>query len=177
MTTLSEIELAAKAFAAARDELTTTVNDLNASMDELRRLTLPTIKRKLAKAAERQAALHALVEGAAELFVKPRTVIFHGVKLGFEKGKGSVSFDDAEQVVKLIRKHLPDQFDALVKTEEKPRKAAIGALSVAEAKRIGCTVTDAGDQVVIRPVDSEVDKMVDALLKNAVDAEQAEAVA
>ena len=40
-------------------------------------------------------------------------------------------------------------------------------LSAAELKKIGVTVTDAGDQTVVKPVDSEVDKMVDALLKAA----------
>ena len=46
-------------------------------------------------------------------------------------------------------------------------KEALAQLSAAELKKIGVTLSEAGDQTVVRPVDSEVDKMVDALLKAA----------
>lgn len=169
MPTLAEIEAAAKALSEAREALAALATEMNAAIDEITRHHRPQLKRLVAKQAERVAALHALIEPAPELFVRPRTVVFHGIKLGFEKGKGSVTFGNESRVVALIRKPLPEQFDALVKVEEKPRKTAIAALSVAECKLIGATVTDAGDQVVIRPMDSAVDKMVDALLKAAVD--------
>jgi hypothetical protein len=38
---------------------------------------------------------------------------------------------------------------------------------------VGCSVLDAGDAVVIRPTDSEVDKLVDALLKGATEEQAA----
>jgi hypothetical protein len=52
--------------------------------------------------------------------------------------------------------------------------AALRALSTAELQRIGCTVSGTGDQIVAAPVDSEVDKLVDALLKGAAEDEQPE---
>ena len=42
---------------------------------------------------------------------------------------------------------------------------------MAELKKVGCTVVDAGDAVVIKPTDSEVDKLVDTLLKGATETE------
>ena len=170
MTKLEHIESAAKAYAAARDDLAEIVGNLNDEIAAAKRRLVPTIKRRLAKAAERQAALQALITDAPECFAKPRTVVLHGIKVGFEKGKGSVTFDDADRVVGLIRRHMPEQFEALVKTKHTPIKTAIAQLlSAGDCKRIGCSVVDAGDLVVIRPVDSEVDKMVDALLKDATD--------
>jgi hypothetical protein len=36
-------------------------------------------------------------------------------------------------------------------------------------KKLGCTVRDTGDEVVIKPVDGDVDKIVRALLKDATE--------
>lgn len=88
------------------------------------------------------------------------------MKVGYQKGKGTISFEDADSVVARIKKHLPDQADVLIKLKETPVKDALAQLSAADLKKIGVTVSEAGDQVVIKPVDSEVDKMVDALLKD-----------
>ena len=46
---------------------------------------------------------------------------------------------------------------------------------MAELKRIGVTVEETGDQIVIKPTDSEVDKLVNALLADAerIESEQA----
>jgi hypothetical protein len=98
--------------------------------------------------------------------VKPRTVILHGIKVGYRKATGKIEFDDAEQVVKLIRKHFPDQFDVLVKVEETPVKKALANLTAAELKKLGIEVSDSGDEVEIRDTASDVDKLVSALLKD-----------
>ncbi|MDP3612591.1 MAG: hypothetical protein Q8R98_12115, partial [Rubrivivax sp.] len=89
------------------------------------------------------------------------------IRVGFEKGKGAISFEDADQVVKLVKKKLPELLDQLVKTEEKPLKGGLKQLTVAQLKSVGCTVEETGDQVVVRAVDSDVDKLVKALLKGA----------
>ncbi len=169
MTTLAEIEASSKTYADARAKLAAAVAELNSQIDAARRQLLPSIKRELAKAAQRQDELRTLIESAPELFVKPRTLIFHGVKLGYQKGKGGIAFDDAAQVVKLIRRHLPEQAETLIALRESPIKDALANLPVTDLKRIGCTVIETGDAVVIKPTDSEVDKMVDALLKDATD--------
>lgn len=172
MTTLATIELAAKTLAAERADLAQDVAALNDGIAALRKRLIPRIKRRVAKTAEAQAALHALIEDAPDLFVKPRTVVMHGLRIGYAKGKGGISFEDAGRVVELVRKHFPDQFEVLVKTTEKPVKDALANLPAADLKRLGCKVESTGDQVVIRAVDSDVDKLVDALLKGAVETEQ-----
>lgn len=163
------IERLAKEYAEARDKLGASVVDLEVVIAEAKRRMLPTIKRRASTAADAKARLQAAVEGRPDLFRKPKTRILHGIKVGFAKGKGKISFASAAQVVKLIRKHLPESFDILVKVEEKPIKSALGQLSGAELKKIGVTVTEAGDQAVVAPADSEIDKLVDALLAGAED--------
>lgn len=166
-TTLDTISKQAEVHAQARTLLAERVTALTDAQAALRREHLPGIKRALNRAAETEAALRALVDANPECFKKPRTQVFSGIKVGYAKGKGALSFDDPDAVVSRIKKHLPDQADVLIRTKEAPVKEALAQLTAAELKKIGVTVSEAGDQTVVKPVDSEVDKMVDALLKAA----------
>lgn len=172
MPQLTEIESRAKAFADARSKLSEYVDALNQALESLRRDNLPRIKRQLVRAAELQTQLKEMVAESPDLFVKPKTVVLHGIKVGFEKGKGAIVFDDADQVVTLIDKKLPDLADVLIATTKKPVKAGLAQLTVAQLKSIGCSVEEAGDRVVVRAVDSEVDKLVTALLKGATEEQE-----
>lgn len=167
MTHMETIHQRAEVFAQARSLLAERVSALNEGMAALRRDHLPAIRRALARAADAEAALRALVLAHPECFAKPRTQVLAGIKLGYQKGKGVISFDDADVVVARIKKHLPEKVDLLVRSKETPVKEALAQLSAAELKKIGVTISEAGDQVVVRPVDGEVDKLVDALLKDA----------
>ncbi len=167
--TLNQIDTKARAYSDARDRLRELCAALEDGMKALRQEHLPGIRRALNRAAEAEAALEALVEQAPELFTKPKTVVLHGVRVGYMKGKGKIEWESDEQVVKLIRKHFPELADVLIVTTEKPSKDGLVALAVADLKKLGATVTDAGDQVYIKPADSALDKMVDALLKAATE--------
>jgi hypothetical protein len=171
MTQLTDIEQRAKTFAEARAEVASIVTVLNDGIEALKRENMPALKRSIAKVAERHDRLRGIIDANPQLFVKPKTVVMHGVKIGYAKGKGGIAFDDAAQVVKLIKKHLPEQADVLIITKETPAKDALAQLSAAELKKIGCTVVNTGDVVVIKPADSEVDKLVDTLIKGATETE------
>lgn len=173
-TKQDEIAARAKVFADARDKLRQLVDALNEGLEQLKRDNLPGIRRQVTRVAQLQAELTELVRDAPEHFVKPRTLVLHGIKVGFEKERGSVTFEDADKVVELIEKKLPDLADLLIKTEKKPLKKGLQQLTVQQLKSIGCTVTDAGDRVVVQAVDSAVEKLVTALLKGvAVEQEEA----
>jgi hypothetical protein len=169
---LSNIETATKAYSVQRAELVDAVRQLNETIGVAKKAALPRIKRLVVKTKESEAALRDMVSAAPGLFTKPRTVIFHGVKVGWEKGKGKIEFDDAAKVVALIRKHLPDQADVLVSVKEYPNKTGLRELSVADLKRPGCTVEESSDTVIIKPVDSNVDKIVTALLADQAETEE-----
>lgn len=149
------------------DVLADRVQDLEGEVEKLKRRRLPGIKSAVHAAAQARDELQAHIEQHPELFDRPRTVVIAGIRVGLMKGKGKIEFDAAEKVVRLIRKHLPDQADSLIRVTEAPVKKALGNLSTAELKRIGCTVEETADQVVIKPVDGDVDKLVNALLKEA----------
>lgn len=171
-TSMKDIEALTAKFADVRGALSATVAALNEEIDQVKRKYLAGIKRQVARAREQQGELRAAIEAAPELFAKPRTQVFHGVKVGFRKGKGEIDFDDADKVVSLIEKHLPEVADVLVQVTRKPIKDAILLYcSVDDLKKIGCKVTGTGDEVVIKDTASDVDKLVAALLKDEEEVE------
>src|SRR5947199_4753740 len=120
---LGEIESLTKAFSDTHNDLTYIVNLLNDEIERAKRKRLPEIKRMVARCAEKHDALKSAIEAEPQLFVKPRTYIFHGIKVGMTKGKGGIEWEDDEQVVRLIEKHFkdqPDLLDVLIKTTKKP---------------------------------------------------------
>ena len=172
MPTLNEIEQRAKKYSDAREVLAGIVGNLNAGIEALKRQAMPDIKRAVARASEQHDQLQEMIGAAPDLFTKPRTVTLHGIRVGYAKGKGGITWDDGDAVVAAIQKYLPDQAEALIRWTGKPLKEAINQLDVSALKRIGCRVVGTGDQIVIKPVDSEVDKLVDALIKDAVATEE-----
>jgi len=170
---LIEIDSLTKKFSAAREILADRVRKLENLLTTIKQRRLPGIKSAINDVMEAQAALKAALEESRNLFIRPKTLVMHGVKIGFQKAKGKLSWSDDEQVVKLIRKHFPEQADVLIKTKEVPSKDALQNLTVAELKKLGVTLSEDGDAVVIKSTDSEIDKFVDALLKD--DTEQKEA--
>jgi hypothetical protein len=166
---LDPIDAKARVYSEARDRLAASVAELNEAIAALKRNQLPVIKRHLRRAFELENELRAMVEANPHLFVKPRTVVLHGVKCGFQKGAGSISYDNDDHVCKLIEKKLPELADVLIVTTKKPVKKALQQLTVQQLKSIGCEVEEAGDRVVVKAVDSAVDKLVSALLKGIAD--------
>jgi len=166
MKTLADIEKLTKDYSLARASLREKVELLNEEIEKIKKARLPQIRKAVEQASERQQALRVAIEESPELFEKPKTVVFHGIKVGFQKGKGEIAWEDEDTVVRLIYKHFPEQADTLIKTIQKPLKTALAQLSVADLKKIGVTVTETGDEVVIKATDTEIDKLVNTLLKD-----------
>ena len=163
---LSEIEILAKQLADARLNLKEGLDELESEMAAIKKKFMPAIRRAVEKAAQRHESLRGAIEEAPELFQKPKTVIFHGIRLGYQKARGEIAWENTDQVIKLIKKNFPDQAETLIQVTEKPMKTALAQLSVADLKKIGVTVIETGDAVFIKPTDSEIDKLINALLKD-----------
>lgn len=166
MATLKEIEELTGRFADARGALSSYVRMLERKIEDAKDAHLPRIKTALAKTKEAEARLRAAIEESEGLFERPKTQIFHGVKVGFQKLKGTISWEDGDKVVKFIVKFFTDQKDALTRTKVTPDKDALAKLSAADLKKLGVSVTNDSDAVVIKPMDGEVEKIVNALLKD-----------
>lgn len=166
MATLSEIEKLAKDFSEARELLKDRVTLLEHNIAEAKKKMLPGIRKAIEAAAGKHMALFDAIAESQEIFVKPKTVIFHGIKLGYQKGKGEIAWEDEAQVIRLIKKNFPEEVETLIKIKETVLKNALAQKNAADLKKIGVTIVDTGDEVFIKPTDSEIDKLINALLKD-----------
>lgn len=168
-TTIETLAARAETLANARRHLGDFVGALQEGINHLRADAMPELRAQIEIATEAYNALKAEIEAHPECFDKPRTMSLHGIKFGYAKGKGGLEIADPDRTVKLIRKHLPDQADVLIATKEAPVKDALAQLPADDLKRIGVEVKGTGDCVVIRPADGEIDKLVKALVSEAVE--------
>lgn len=174
--TLEQIEQLTATYGAARAKLATLVGELQTEIEAAKRRRIGAIKRAVAATADAHSSLHAAIDESPDLFEKPRTRSFHGVKVGITKQRGQVVIDDEEKTIERIRELLTkDQADLLIRTRESVHKPAVYDLVASDLKALGIKIEDDVDAVVIKPTDGEVDKLVNALLKEAerIDEEQA----
>ncbi|TCS38493.1 hypothetical protein EDC30_102232 [Paucimonas lemoignei] len=172
MENLKEIERAALAYSIARNALSEQVNALHGEIEQIKRSKLGALRRAVERAAERQTELHDLVSHNRALFDKPKTRILHGVKVGYMKQPGVIEIADEAATLERLKKMFesdPATLQLLIKVTEKPIKDALAELSGDKLRKLGVRITDDSDKVVIKPADSEVDKVVDALLKGVVE--------
>ena len=77
------------------------------------------------------------------------------------------------KVVARIEQLFPDQVKTLCHVTVTPVKAALRELSAGDLARLGVRVVDSDDEVVIKPADGDIDKLVAALLADDDDEEDA----
>jgi arsenate reductase-like glutaredoxin family protein len=172
MHTMIDIEQAAKRFSEARTALASLVTELDDEIATVKKARLTAIKHAVARASERHDTLYALIDESKSLFEKPKSRVLHGVKVGFKKKPGAINIADEEATIRRIKKMFSDDeqmLAVLIKTKETPSKDALGELSADQLKKLGVAIANDSDMVVIKPVDSEVDKIVDALMDDATE--------
>ena len=165
MATLGEIETLTKEYAKASGSLADTVQKLEDAVEALKRQYIPAIERQVGIAAERKAALRTAIEDSRDLFKRPKTLIVHGWKVGYEKSKEEVTIEDEDLTVKLLKEKYPDEMHMYIRTKETVKRRAVKDLSELELKLIGVRVKQSEDVVVIKSTASEIRKYIDKLLK------------
>jgi hypothetical protein len=174
MTSIADITKRADALSVARTKLAWAVATIHDVIRQVQREKMPGLKKAAAEAKDAEAALLAEIRANPALFSDPRSYTVGGIKFGMRKGSGKMHWEDDETVVKLIRKHLPDQADILIRVEESPVSAALDQLDVKQLKAIGVTVEDAGDVPFAKDETSDIDQVLKALVKIDADEEKRE---
>ena len=153
----------AKCFSALRDD----VEALNWEIEEIKNKHLGAIREKVNLAKSAESKLKKSIVECEACFNKPKTLVLHGIKIGFQKKKGTINF--ADNSIDLIKSKLQKHEPALLITKQSISKTYAQRLSVAEIKSIGGEVVADKDEIVIKSVDSNVDKLVNQLLKSDQD--------
>lgn len=156
------IEQKTKVLADAQAVLAARISETEDAIRAIKRRRRAGLKSAAARVAEAMADLQAEINGHRELFREPRSKVFHGWKVGLQKGKGKVRYADKAKTVALIMKHLKSRFEQLVKVEKKPVDSAVRKLPASDLARIGAEVVGTGDYVLIKPMDSEIEKLIEA---------------
>jgi hypothetical protein len=169
-TDVSLIESLCQNYDRTCAELEFQIANLQEDLDRVRTKHLRGLKRTAALVAQQEASLTAAIESAPDLFKKPRTHIFHGVKVGFTVSAGRIEFDDAASVVAQIRRLRTDEKDVLIRTKEEPNKDALRQLEADDLKKLGCRIVDEGDQVIVKRTAGDVEKLIGKLIDRMVEA-------
>jgi len=169
---LTVIENLTERYARAYEALQAEVDSLEEELKAVKTRHMPRIVHLAERAAVRKRELEEAVRGNPHLFQKPRTHFWHGFKVGLQKGKGELRLGDPRRVVELIKQHLPDDVETLIKVIERPNKTALARLPAATLKKLGVEVVSTADKVVIKNTNSDIEKYVDALLKETGNGKQ-----
>jgi hypothetical protein len=174
--TLADIEGLAKSYADRRALLAGRLTALERDLNAIKSKHMRELKRHVALTAECHTELVNAIDASPELFDKPKTRILHGIKVGFRKGPGGMDWEDDEDLVRKIEKMFPDDDEAerYLIIKKKPSADALEDLDAGQLKRLGVLVVGVGEQVVVKAVESDVEKLVKALLKGATDDEAEE---
>ncbi len=174
MATMQDIERETREFAQADRQLEEIMNEIRADTEALKKKYLARIRSVMNQVTAKHADLYREIAENKDLFEKPRTQTIDGIRVGLEKGKGSLEIEDAELTVKLIKKHFREQADILITTIEEPSVAAIKKLPEEDLKKIGAAIVGKEDRVVIKKVDTQLNKILNSLLKFQVEELSAE---
>lgn len=173
MITLIQIREAAQRLADARRQSLTRAQLLEEAIRSVVEPIYDAHRSGIDVAAEEEAAaqrdLQALIDSAPNLFAKPRSMAVDGVKCGYRKEADGLDWDDEAAVISRIRS-LPDLADlvgVLVRTVETINVAALEELEAKQLRQIGVRRVIGGDASFISYTESDVEKMVKAILADA----------
>ena len=172
--TLEQITDLARALSRAQDRLAELVEDIRAIQRREARIRAHGLRTRANAVKHARKNLYEAVNAHRALFEKPRTRAQDGVKFGLRKQPGRIVVGDPDRTIALIREQLPEKADALIQTKETVPAAGLKDLTPAELARIGVTLANSTDKVLIGSTADELDRFVDSLLEE-VDGEQAEA--
>jgi hypothetical protein len=164
--TFQQIDNAAATLRASFDAVENLLTQIDKEQAEVSKKHEGELAALVAQLSQDHSACVALVDAGHEHFVKPRTQVLHGVKVGLRKGAGGLLIEDEDRTIGLAEKHLSEEQLALVLHIKKSIvKKALNELDVKLLKKIGVEIEKAGDHVVVAVQDSDSTRRVNALLK------------
>lgn len=169
MSNLTEIETLAGDYAASSRALAAQVQKFQDQVEKLKREFLEKIRPVAEKTAQDRAILSAAIQQNPELFVRPRTFVLHGIKLGLQKQKGELEIADEATTIRLIRKLFPHEEEVLIQVKESVIKSALNSLPAGDLKKIGVTIGHDTDAVLIKNTVGDVEKFVSKMIADAAD--------
>lgn len=162
--TMDEIGALVRDYAAAKDAMEAVTEEVRVEQRKVVNRKMKSIRGRVTDLSVTRERLSAAISENRGLFADPRTQSLHGVKFGLRKQPGSIGGSPAEILARIDRR-LPDRAEELTRTSRTIDKRALMRLSAADLAKVGATLVQDADKVVIETPASDLDKWVEALLK------------
>lgn len=168
--TLGQIEMQCAELDGADKDMRGLVEQLETDLAAVKAKHLPKLKRQAAAVARLEADLYSLIERGPHLFERPRTITLHGIKVGFSVAEGKLTWNCEDETLLARLKNQYGKFaDDYIQVKESVRKDALKDLTATSLAKLGCTIAGAGDQVVLKRVDSDIEKLINKLTEKLVE--------
>jgi len=158
-------ELARKyklAYEALHSETQSLIDELTLVKEE----HFSKIYRQLKQVQKIKRQLITALDDNHQLFVKPKSLVLHEVRLGFKVSKEDYVFDDEVAVIEAIKDQFPpNAVQALVGSREYLRKSALADLTSEDLQAIGVEKVEASDEAFVRPEKTLDEKFINSLLQ------------
>jgi len=169
---LEEMQKRAAALSKTRDILSALMHNLQAEIETVKSGSMTEIKRVARQLTKQHTELQGLIRDNPTLFARPRTQVVDGLKFGMQKQPGKLSWDNDAKLCERIHKLekagdlAPEAVELIINVTEKPVAKALEKLDAKILKRLGVEVSADADEPLIKSVDSEVEKAVNAVIKD-----------
>ncbi len=167
---LGQIETSCERYEKASVILEQLIADLEFDLEAVKNKHLRGIKKQAAEVANLEADLYSQIETSHGLFVSPRTMTVHGVKVGLKLSPGKLEVSDEATVISMIKKYHKEDAALYIRTMEYVNKDALKTLPTEDLKKLGCKIEGAGDVVILTRVAGEVEKLINKLIGKLVEA-------
>lgn len=163
---MKEIEDLTTSYASDYNEFAQVKRDIDNELAKIKTKYGVKMNQLSQSLADKGAALQESLLNNPDLFEKPKTRVFAGIKVGFRKGKDTIEILNEEATIKRIEENFTkDKAETLIKTDKSVIKGSLSTLSDEELVKIGCEKKSGEDSVVIASIESAVDKFITALYK------------
>jgi len=169
MKTLSEIEVQTKKFAEANNQLASVIDEMETEINQIKKNYLKKLQPLADAVSIEKALLKEAIDESRLIFVRPKTYVFHGVKVGLQSSKSIIKVIDETKTIELIKKNLRDSAENMIKTSETIIKDTLKLLSDEELVKINCQKSPGVEMVLIKSNRDEVEKFIDAMIKENTD--------
>ena len=168
--TAEEVAQLAREHARARRDLEDVVKEIDKRRRKAVTSKIVSLKNRIATAAQTREALATAIEENPHLFRSPKTQVVDEVRYGMKRAARAIKIADAETTIRLIKSELEHgRSAALINITESPNRPLIKQMTDADLAKIGVTAVPAADEVLITVPKTEIDKLVDTLLKHGED--------
>lgn len=159
-----DLEQLCRNYSQAHSVLARKISDVHEEIGKVKRRHLYRIKASASMAARLKSELLEYVGDHLDEFEKPRSRTFHGVKVGLQKGRGKVVCANKNFTIRAIERRHPELVDVLLKTTRTPLLRGLQQLEARQLAALGVEIVQTGSKIIVRHVDSEIEKMIDAYM-------------